>query len=43
MLGCVVCTMAEIAVEGLPDWGLARVKDAETGFLELMMRRVDVI
>ena len=41
MPGCVVRTTAEIVLAVLPGWAFAREADAETGFLELVARRVD--
>ena len=40
MPGCVVRTTAEIVLAVLPGWAFARVADAESGFLELLARRV---
>ena len=41
MPGCVVRTTAEIVLAVLPGWAFVRVPDAETGFLELVARRVE--
>jgi uncharacterized protein len=40
MAGCVVRTTAEIVLAVLPGWAFARVPDAETGFLELVAKRM---
>jgi uncharacterized protein len=40
MAGCVVRTTAEILLAVLPGWAFARVPDIETGFLELVTKRV---
>ncbi len=40
MPGCIVRTTAEIVLAALPGWEFTRAQDAQTGFKELVVRRV---
>ncbi|RZJ20950.1 MAG: DNA-binding protein [Haliea sp.] len=42
MPGCIVRTTAELVLAKLPGWSFRRSHDEETGFLELVARRLDL-